>query len=216
MAWVDRQVVSIDWDVRTLRIVHFVVRSKGGVGIRKVLSVAIPPDLRAGDPSAVGQLIRQVLDRERIGAGRMVVDVPRDQAVLNTLKLPAVPDDDLPAMVEFQVSKELPFPLTVAAVDFAVESGDDGSGFREVLVAAVRKEVVEFYAQVAGSAGLKLERVGLRPYANRESINELLGDTRRERVLFVDVGPVLSEIDVLRGGRLAFSRAASVAVPKIT
>ena len=76
MAWVERQLVSLDWDVRTLRVVHFTMGSKGGVRIRKVLSVALPSDMRAGDSVAFGQLIRRVLERERIGARRMVVDVP--------------------------------------------------------------------------------------------------------------------------------------------
>ena len=37
MALVERQLVSVDWDVRTLWVVHFAVRSKGGVRIKKVI-----------------------------------------------------------------------------------------------------------------------------------------------------------------------------------
>ena len=214
MAWVERQVVSIDWDVRTLRVVAFSMRPKRGVRIKKVFSAAIPEEVRVGDPASFGQLLRDVLAREGIGAKRMVVDVPRDQAVLNTLKLPTVSEDDLPAMVEFQIAKELPFPLSDAVTDFAVPGAADESGTQDVLVAAVQHEVLDYYRQTAEVAGLKLERIGLRPYANKVAVNELLGSTRHERVLFVDVGPALTEIDVLRDGKLVFSRAASVMVPK--
>lgn len=214
MALMERQLVSIDWDIRTLRVVYFAVRSKGGVRIKKVCSVAIPTEVNVGDPSSFGKLLRDVLDREGIGAKRMVVDVPRDQAILNTLTLPAVSEDDLPAMVEYQIAKELPFPLSDAVTDFTVPDVPDGSGTQEVLVAAVRHEVLDHYKQTAEVAGLKLDRVGLRPYANKVSVGELLGATPRERVLFVDIGPVLTEIDILRDGKLAFSRAASVMVPK--
>jgi type IV pilus assembly protein PilM len=214
MGWVERQLVSIDWDIRNLRVVSFTVRAKGDVRIRKVFSVAIPPEVSVGDPASFGQLLAEVLRREEIVAKRMVVDVPRDQAVLNTLRLPVVPADDLAAMVEFQIGKELPFPLAAAVTDYAVPDEPDEAGTQEVLVAAVRHEALEYYKQTAEVAGLKLERIGLRPYANKVAVNELLGDTRHERVLFVDVGPVLSEIDVLRDGKLVFSRAASVQVPR--
>ncbi|MFH0980616.1 MAG: pilus assembly protein PilM [Planctomycetota bacterium] len=216
MAWVERQLLSIDWDVRTLRVVWFTLRPNGGVRIKKVLSAAVPAEVPVGDPAAFGQLLRDVLDREKVTATRMVVDVPRDQAVLNTLKLPAVSLDDLPAMVEFQIAKELPFPLSAAVTDFAAPDTPESSGTQDVLVAAIRHEVLEYYKQTAEVAGLKLERVGLRPYANKVAVNELLGDMRHERVLFVDVGPVLTEIDVLRHGKLAFSRSASVLVPPMS
>lgn len=214
MALVERQLVSVDWDVRTLRVVHFAVRSKGGVRIKKVLRVGIPENVVAGDPQSLGKLIRDVLDREGIGAGRMVVDAPRDQAVLNTLKLPVVGEDELPAMVEFQIARELPFPLADAVTDFAAAGSSEGAQTQDVLVAAVRHDVLSYYKRTAEVADLKLERIGLRPYANLVAVNETLGAMRHERVLFVDVGPVLTEIDVLRDGRLAFSRAASVVVPK--
>ena len=213
MALMEKQLVSIDWDSRTLRVVHFAVRPKGGVRVHKVLSVAIPPEVTVGDPASFGKLLRDVLSREGIRAGRMVVDVPRDQVVLNTLTLPAVSVDDLPAMVEYQIAKELPFPLSDAVTDFAVPDAPPEGGTQEVLVAAVRNEVLDYYRQTAAEAGLKLDRVGLRPYANKVSLTEVLGGTRHERVLFVDVGPALTEIDVLRDGRLTFSRAASVHVP---
>ncbi|MCP4590531.1 MAG: pilus assembly protein PilM [bacterium] len=214
MGLVERQLVSVDWDVRTVRVVSFTMRSKSGVRVKRVMSVAIPAEADPGDPAVIGRLLRQALDREGIRATRMVVDVPRDQAVLNTLSLPTVAEDDLPAMVEFQIAKELPFPLADAITDFAVPEDPGESGRQDVLVAAVRHEVLDYYRQTAEVAGLKLERIGLRPYANKVAVSELLGPAQHERVLFVDVGPALTEIDVIRDGRLAFSRAASVVVPE--
>ena len=58
MALVERQLVSVDWDVRTLRVAFFAVRSKGGARIKKVVSVSIPPDVSVGDPASVGRRLR--------------------------------------------------------------------------------------------------------------------------------------------------------------
>ena len=84
----------------------------------------------------------------------------------------------------------------------------------QILVAAVRNEVLTYYQRVCSAAGLRLDRVGLRPYANSLSAAEVDPQAAVGRVLLVDVGPSMTEIDVLREGRLVFSRAASVGIPQ--
>jgi len=60
------------------------------------------------------------------------------------------------------------------------------------------------------------ERLGLRPYANKVAVNELIGRHQPGCTMMVDVGPRMTEIDVICDGKLAFSRAASVAVGPLT
>lgn len=206
-----RRIVCLEWDGRMLRVVEALV-SKKGVRLLKVESLLIPAEVDANDASSLGKWIRRALDEQGVSAKLAVVDVPRNQAILTTLNLPVAVAGELPGMVEFQISKELPFPLSEAVVDFAVP-GDVKGGTAPVLVAAVRNEVVEHLTSVVAAAGLKLERVGLRPFASRTAVMRALGDGMAARVLFVDVGPTMTEIDVLAPDSLPFSRAADVFVP---
>jgi type IV pilus assembly protein PilM len=203
----------MDWDPRTLRVVHASL-SKRGARVEKILSAAIPPEVDTNNPEQMGGHIRTVLEQEGISTRFAVVDIPRDQAILSTLKLPCGVPDELPGMVEIQIAKELPFPVNDAAIDFVLppEAGEEATS--DVRVAAVRREVLEQYESTVAAAGLKLDRVGLRPFANKVAICDLLREDLPERVLFVDVRPALTEIDVMRSGQLAFSRAASVHIPK--
>lgn len=206
------KLVALDWDTRTLRIVHAHL-GKRGVKIERLLSVTIPDSVESGSPASMGAFIRQALDQEGIRTRHATVDIPRDQAILNTLKLPIAARDALPGMVRIQVAKELPFPVTAAAIDFSVPPGEATASTADVLVAAVRNEVVEQYAATAEAAGLKLERVGLRSWANRVAVCEFLRHALPERVLLVDVRPTFTEIGILHNGALVFSRAASVSIP---
>lgn len=208
----DRRILSLDWDPRELRIVHAHIR-KGKVQVDDVLAVAIPRDVNLGDAEQMGQLLRDALRQEGITTRRVILDIPRDQTVLKTLTLPRVSLSDLAGMIELQIGKGLPFATSEAVIDFAVPPDDGGTDQIEVLVGAVRTEVVDYYRKICEVAGLKLERAGLRPYANRMAVAHFLGGQMPERVLVVDVGSSLTEIDVLRGGQLVFSRAASVYVP---
>lgn len=213
MAASTRKILAIDWDPRTLRIVHAQIR-KRTVKIDRLLSVAIPESVDPANPEQMGKHIRQALDQEGISTKHASVDIPRDQTILHTLMLPAAAQEDLPGMVRIQIAKELPFSVGDAVVDYAVVPVENDAITAEVLVAAVRREVLEQYEATFRSADLKLDRIGLRPYANRISLCELLKHALPDRVVFVDVGPGLTEISVIRQGSLAFSRAASVIIPR--
>lgn len=207
-----KKVVALDWDSRTLRVVHAFV-GKRGLKIERILAAAIPADIDLNSPELLGRHIRRVLDQEQIPTRHAVVDIPRDQAILKTLTLPALGPEELPGMVEIQIAKELPFPAGEAVIDYTVSPGSEAN-ISDVLVAAVRREVVKQYEETFEVAGLKLDRIGLRPHANAMAVRELLKHAMPERVAFIDVRPTLTEIDILRGGVLTFSRAASVQIPK--
>ncbi len=210
---IDKSILSIDWDPCTLRIAQATV-SKRSVRIDQVLSVPIATGVDCQDPESFGGFIGQALSQAKIRTKRAVVDIPREYANFYTLKLPKASLNDLASMVAFQIPKELPYPVDQAAVDFSVAPEAEQEDTNDVLVAAVRNERIQFYTSVLEHAGLKLQRIGLRPNANELAVTALLNATPHARVLFVDVGPVITEIDVLRNGRLVFSRAASVTIPE--
>lgn len=211
MLGVSRKVLCLDWDKRSLRLV---VARVGKV--RTVLEDAhshrLPPGVEADDPEALGDFIRAMLRRHRLRQRSVVVDVPRDRAVINRLRLPPTPAREVAAAVRFQAMKELPFPLDTAAIDFVITDTDEQGLAREVLLAAVTVETLGRVRQTCAAAGLVPTRIGLRPYANLISAH-VTGGASNHRVLFVDVGPGATEIDVFRGGALAFSRSANVTVP---
>lgn len=206
-----RKLLAIDWDAQRLRIVDATLGRRRGVKVERIVSVGIPADVDGNDPQQLGEVIRRALDQEGISTRHAVVDIPRNQATLNTLKLPVTAPEGLPGIVEIQIAKELPFPLAEAMVDFVVAPHEPGDATAEVLVAAVRRELLTKYEATFTAAGLKLDRIGLRPFANKLAVCALLRHAPPERVLFIDVGPTYTEINVLRNGFLAFSRAASVA-----
>jgi cell division ATPase FtsA len=111
--------------------------------------------------------------------------------------------------VRFQAMRELPFPLDEAQIDFAVLTRDSSNNVTEVLLAAVRNDILARLKATCHAAGLTPVRIGLRPYANLISVTRLPG-LKERRVLFIDIGPSY----VIRGGLLTFSRSAHVAVPQ--
>ena len=206
-----RKVLCLDWDKRSLRIVVARVGA-GEMQLDDAHAHRVPANVDPEDPQAMGTFIAQQLHRHRIRHGRVIVDVPRDKAVINRLTVPPTPRSELAAAVRFQAMRELPFPLDEAQIDYVVTATNEEGLATQVLLAAVRLETLDRLRETCEAAGLTPARIGLRPYANMVSVTHLPAMLDR-RVLFVDVGPTMTEIDVMCGNTLAFSRAANVSVP---
>ncbi len=211
MIRLSRKMLCLDWDHRSLRLV--VAKIAGGrAELEDAHSHRIPNTVDPDNPDALGQFIQQMMRRHRWSHKRVVVHIPRDRAVINRLLLPPTPDHELAAAVRFQAMKELPFPLEDAVIDYVIKRRDENGLAVEVLLAAVTQDVLGGVQATCEAAGLEPLRIGLRPYANLISVKHLAG-LGQKRVLFVDVGPRMTEIDVMDSGTLAFARAANVTTP---
>lgn len=214
MMRMGRRVLCLDWDRRSLRVV--VARMKGGVmSLQDAHLYVIPPGTDPDDPSAMGEFIKNTLKIRGLASKNVVLDIPRDKVTINRLVFPPTPFEELAAAVRFRAMQELPFPLDSASVDFVIMQRDATGKATEVLMVAVQLDTLERLKQTCAAAGLTPERIGLRPYANLTSVRRLHG-AADGRILFVDVGPSASEIDVMSGEALAFTRSANVTVPPRT
>lgn len=213
MIRLPRMVLCLDWDRRALRMVVARVGS-GRIALEDAHSHRLPPNLDADDAKAMGEFIARMIQRHRWKHRRVIVDIPRERVVINTLTLPPTPTEELASVVQFQAIRELPFPVDEGVIDFAVTAREGKNLVTQVLLAAVRKETLERVRETCVAAGLTPARVGLRPFANVCSVMRACNAATR-RVMMVDVGPALTEIDIVRGGVLSFSRSANVSIPSM-
>ncbi len=218
-----RRFAAVDFDSRQLRVV-LAEQAGGLVRVGKLASLPLPEGLDVAHAEAFGFFLGRTLKDIGFRGAGVVMNVPRSQAVLKPLKLPpGTAGEELAGMVHYQVGKELAFPAQDAVIDFTHQSHYDAgredwpggeadqSGETEevdVLAAAIRLSVVDYYRRVAEAAGVKLLRLGLRPYANMRCL-EACGELAAGRSLAaIHITADETEIDVLADRTLAFSRSA--------
>ncbi len=211
MIKLPRKVLCLDWDKRSLRMLVAKI-GRGDIALEDAHSVRLPANVDTENAESLGDFIKRSLERRNLSHRRVIVDVPRDKVVINRLTLPPTPMNEVAAAVRFQAMKELPFPLDDAEIDYAIFDMDDRKQVTQVLLAAVRRDALEHIKRTCAAAGLAPARIGLRPWANMVAVRHLPA-TRDQAVMLVDVGPTMTEIDVVRDERLAFSRSANVGVP---
>ena len=224
------QTTALDIDGMTLRLVQAIPRGQRSEITR---IAALPLELaetERTDPTLLGQAVARSLARAGLRPGSVIMGVPRAQVVLRELTLPALEDiRELASMVHFQVSRDLPFRLDEAVVDFKVRRGvrrpaldvtpGESSPAKpdapvpdkvEVLVAAVRRDAVEFYLQTCEAAGLKLAALGLLSYGNVRCAEACRVDDGENPFALVSLRPDEMNIDVIARQSLLFSRGAAI------
>lgn len=216
-----RRFVALDLDSRYLRMVH-AERAGDRLRILRLATFPVPEGVDVSDVEALGTFIGRCLGEPSLKSGSVLMSVPRSQAILKAVSLPpAVKESELAGMVQYQMETELPFPAEGAAIDFTVESHFDAATPTEeasgpgvnVLVAAVQRPVIEQYQRLAEIAGVRLLRLGLRPYADARCVEACTIHHAKECTAVVHVGADETEIDILLGGATVFSRSAVVKVP---
>jgi len=208
------RVLAVDLDGRSLRMVLADV-SGAGTRVRRVASAELPADLDPSDAAAVGGFLRRTLEAMGLSGATVVMNVPRAQAVFKPLLVPPVADEsELASVVRYQAEKELAFRPDEAVIDFAREvhygvetAPQEEAPGEHVLVAAVQRPVVEFYRRVAEAAGVRLLRLGLRPYADIRAL-EAFASTGPGTLVLAHLTGEEVEIDIVDRGGLVFSRSA--------
>jgi len=213
-----RKYVAIDYDRRRLRLVAFECRRRS-LNILSLHAASIGPTVDIHDPSSMGPFLRKVVARLGLAGTSAIMCVGRGQAVLQSLSLPPTADaGELASMVRFQVSKELPFSADEAVIDYtpgshwdtdATDQAGDENGTR-VLAAAVRVPVIDAARGICEEASLRLQRLGLRPYANMRAVYRCVRATPGERLLLVNLTADEAEISVMCDQTLEFSRSPAM------
>ena len=209
-------VTALEMDGSQLRVAQGETQG-GECRITRLENVLLTlPAEEKNDPAAVGKAVAASLAEAKLkGGGPMVMGIPRGQVVLRTLTLPDSGDTSaMASMVYFQVAKDLPFRADEAVIDFrlrrdmseAAGGAPASPGQAEVLVAAVKREALEFYTKLAEAAGIRLAALGLLSYANVRCLEACKVSETGQTLALVSVRPQESGIDVIGNRTLLFSR----------
>ena len=231
-------ITALDWDSSLLRAAQSVSRG-GKAEIVRFAAGRVEGAVGLGqpqpDPLASGARLALALRSLDLKPGTVVMGIPKGLVFLRTLSLPKPETPaELAAMVHFQISRDLPFRPEEAVIDFqsnerppvapppaaAGAPAQEGAPQQppapekvDVLVAVVKKEVVEHYQKMAEAAGFKLAALGLDSYANARALEACEPGRPPRTVALVTLRQEEVIIEVISRGSLVFSRTAPLAAP---
>lgn len=157
-----------------------------------------------GRPEQVAEQLSSLLETNGISGKRVVTAVPAPSVITKRITMPRQSLAELSAAIQFEAANFIPHNIDAVRLDFHV-LGETPQGQLEVLVVAVKNEVIESYLECLSLAGLDAAVVDVDYFAV-QNMYELTHPTALSRsAVLLNVGARYSTINVCREGSSLFT-----------
>ena len=160
----------------------------------------------------VGSAIAEMVQELKVRGSEVRNVVSGQQVFMRFIKLPALDIDDLAEQVGYEAQQHIPFPLEDIIYSYQ-ELADREEGEREVLLVAIKKDVLDNLNTQVEASSLKTRSVdcSITPLYNAFRANY----DEEEPVMLLDIGAKTTDIIFAEDGRF-FTRSVTAAGAFIT
>ena len=203
--------LALQWDSHQLcGLDAQIVGSK--VRVRQSFVLSWPDGLSPWEqPEQAGALLKKELERVGAKSWQALVSLPREDAVVRSLELPNVPDDELPDVVRLQAATTSASSLDQLLLDYLPLPRQGRSSGRNVLMTTISRQAAGRLQTLCDAAGVRLLSIGISPVETVELINQLQRrrgiDPNETSLVIVYCGQQV-EISMVRHECLLFAHAA--------
>ncbi|AJQ93096.1 pilus assembly protein PilM [Gynuella sunshinyii] len=164
------------------------------------------------DVEGVGQAIAKLVAKTKTRRKKAAVAVAGSAVITKTIEMNAgLTDDEMETQINVEADQYIPYPLDEVAIDFEViGSSPNTDSMVEVLLAACRRENVEFREDSLEIGGLESAIVDVEAFALERSFQLLVPQFESVdedmTVAVVDVGHSMTTLSVLNNGKTIYTR----------
>ncbi len=211
----NKSFLAVDFGASTLKVAEFDITPDGSLSL---LNYGIEPLGLAGSQDAaregvVIKALQKIIAERGFGAKNMNVCAPGFHVFSKFVKLPPVDASKVTQIIQYEAQQNVPFPLEEVVWDYQI-LGTTASGELEVLLVAVKSDIVEGLFRCGDAAGLKLQLVDVSPAAlcNAFRFNnaDLEGCT-----MLLDIGAKTSNLLFFEGNKV-YARSINIGASSIT
>ncbi len=214
-----RRFLTLDIGASTLKLGEFVSSAPGDLRLVNFGQATIQAD-PAGDADRGPHVTEEL--KKLIGGGafkerRVAVSVSSQVVLTRFMKLPAADEAKIHQMVRYEAAQNVPFPIEEVVWDYQLV-GREGQTDLEVVLAAIKNDIIEGVNRCVEEAGLMVEVVDIAPLAvyNAARYNYNFGDLEEERcTLMLDIGARTTNLIFIEPGKV-YTRSIPIAGNTIT
>ena len=186
--------LGIDFGAGTLKIAEFEPADGGGLKLLRfgVRPLGLPGSQDAAREGVLKRALGELLAEGGFVSRQANISAPGYQVFSKFVKLPPVDASKISQIIQYEAQQNVPFPLTESAWDHQI-LGTAADGAREVLLVAIKAEVVEKLFAVGESVGLKMEVVDASMAALANAFRYNYGDIEGCSLL-IDIGAKTSNV----------------------
>ena len=201
---IPRSKVSLGIDIRGKLLCHALLRKAfGRVRLLDWGIEELPTGEKARDET-LKEKLGGLLARLPVRPAFITVGLPRSLVTMRSVSMPAVSEEELKGILEYQVERYIPFPPEEAQYDFQVLEHDAEKA--TVLLAAARKDEIGRYLALLEEAGIKPTSLGVSTFASFNTLLYNQGRGGEPLTALIDLRNGEAEIGVAKDGILRYCR----------
>ena len=211
----SKSFLALDLGAATLKLAEFEPNEAGGLRLKQYGVKALGSEgfQEATRPVAVLKGLQELLAEVSFGSKLVNVCAPGFHVFSKFVKLPPVDTSKVTQIIQYEAQQNVPFPLEEVVWDYQI-LGTTPTGELEVLLVAIKSDVVEGMFKTVESAGLKMQLVEVSPAALcnafRYNYSDLEGCT-----MLLDIGAKTSNLLFFEGENV-YSRGINIGANSIT
>lgn len=188
---------------------------KGGYELELFDMLPIPPDLVVEgsiiDSFRLKDSLKELIRKANIKIKDAVIGIAgHSSVIIKRISLPEMSEEDLSESIKFEAEQYVPFDIEDVNLDFQILGPKEEAGQMDVILVAVKKDVVNEYVSVVKEAGLNPVIVDVNSFA-LENLHEVNYEIEPEKnVAIVNIGANTININILKGGISVFTRDSAV------
>jgi type IV pilus assembly protein PilM len=186
----------------TLTLTQFGLKSLGQEGTQESKREA-----------AVLKAVQELLSQKPYRGKNINVCAPGFHVFSKFVKLPPVDSSKVTQIIQYEAQQNVPFPLAEVVWDYQI-MGTSPTGELEVLLVAIKSEVVESLFRSSEAAGLRLQLVDVSPAALSNAFKFNYGEIEGCTML-LDIGAKTSNLLFFEKGKV-YARGINIGANSIT
>ena len=152
---------------------------------------AVAPDDKVPEEVKIVALFKEELRKAKIEAKEVYLALSGSDLIMRTFEIPALPANELPQAINFEIKKYIPFKVEDLISDYQVEF-DKTSNKNSILFIGIKKELIEKYMSIFRQLDIKIVSLEYAAFSILKLIN-LCGAPVKGVTAFVDADIELND-----------------------
>lgn len=207
--------LAVDFGAGTLKVAEFEINDAGNLVLRQfgLKPLGLEGSQETARERVVTKALQDLFNERGFSARSANVCAPGFHVFSKFVKLPPVDSAKVGQIIQYEAQQNVPFPLAEVVWDYQI-LGTAPGGEMEVLLVAIKTDIVEGLFRVAEAKGVRLQSVDVSPAALANAFRFNYSD-QDGCTMLLDIGAKTSSVLFFEKGKI-YARSISIGANSIT
>jgi len=206
-----KDAVAFDIGSSSIKLVQMSLTKKGWE-LQKMGFAELPPEAIVDgsiiDSMTVTSTLKDMIKEHGVKIKDTVSSLTGHSVIIKKVSFPAMTEDELAESIQWEAEQYIPFPITDVNIDFQILGADtEGKGQMDVMLVAVKKDVINDYTNVIKEAGLNPVVMDVDSFALENMMEINYPVMPGENVAVINIGASITSISIIVTGMTVFTRS---------